>query len=332
MPTRVHETRVVECRRYGVPRAIRNGLQVWLLGACLAGSAGVAAELPPGVVPLSPRRAYFAAEEVTFQFGAGPGLPAPLTRLTAELFYADHAVLREELPPALPVRFTWRLPEAKPGVVLDLALVLTASGAADARARYQQPLHLYGRPQTADRQAALTALKLTVYSPGDERLPAALRQAGIPFTRVDRLRDVDSHWLLASALDFAAFPALTDDLLALAGGGTSVLILPPFAGPVPLSRGGLAAMSFAGPAVLRERDARADLVGWSAAGPVLAGGASLRPLGEGVGLRLAPDGAWPWVSLRVGGGQVIFCGFDLTTHAAAHPTPVAFLLRLLLDA
>ena len=298
------------------------GVPGWTRG----GRRRAAAPLVPG----SPRQAYFAEEEVTFRFGAGAGLPAGLTRVTAELYYARRALRRQELPLALPIEFTWRLPPAKPGTVLDLELVLTTLGADGGRARYAQPLYLYGRPQTAARQAALAAVKLTVYAPGDERLPAALRQAGIPFTRVDRLRELDSRWLLASHLDFAAQPGLSGELLALAGQGTSVLVLPPFTGPVPLARAPLTAMAFAGPSRLRELEPRADLVAWSAAGPLTVAGASLQPLGEGVGLQLAADGPWPWVSLQVGAGQVIFCGFDWVTHAAGHPTPVALLLRLLL--
>ena len=321
---------VVGNRRTGGPRGPRGWRGAVLCGACLVGLAGAAAEPPPALVPASPRRAYFAEEEVTFRFGAGAGLPAGLTRVTAELFYAERTLRRQELPLALPVEFTWRLPSAKPGAVLDLELVVTASGAGGARARYAQPLSLYGRPQTAARQAALAAVKVTVYAPGDERLAAALRQAGIPFTRVDRLRDLDSRWLLASHLDFAAQPGLSNELLALAGQGTSVLVLPPFTGVVPLPRPPLTAMAFAGPARLRELDPRADLAAWSPAGPLSVAGAALHPLGEGVGLQLAADGPWPWVSLQVGAGQVIFCGFDWVTHAAGHPTPVALLLTLLL--
>ena len=240
------------------------------------------------------------------------------------------------------VEIPLRIPDVKPGVVMDASLEVAVgpAGAGDGGASAARRLWVFPDDPFADRRDWLKGLSIRLFDPAG-KTAEVFRQANVPaefVDRVDALAGAGTNLIVVGeGVSFEEYRGLAEVLTRAAAAGARVLCLAPANGrfampgmggadlPVPRS------VAFRQHDVIRELDKRLDAEAWSPDGKVAA--CRLNPVGDRgpVVCEVTVDGpGWPWVDIAFdGGGRLLVCGFAVIGKWDAGPTPRFLFAKML---
>lgn len=248
-------------------------------------------------------------------------------------------LLRGESPVAAeadkPGRLTVRLkaPSVKPGVILPLVVVLTVHGDdGQITATLEKNLWVFPTDPFAERSQWLKDLKITLFDPAG-KTREALDKLHVPFEETRNVAALpeltDGMVLVGEGVSFAEYRDLPEALLKTAAKGLPVLCLAPEAGTFPLP--GAEALPAAPSSVMIARneiitklDKRLDAEGWGLDGNPIVGSLSVKVEDGNMVAEVQKGGrGWPWLDVQfpTKRGRLIVCGFGVSRHSDANPTP-----------
>ncbi len=312
--------------------AVLAAVTTWILGTC----AVLAADGPGAQLTWrEPWAGRFAGREhqLHLDVRAAPGFRGTL----AWEFTAQTAVvLRREVVVVVPEAGTTTVtldlpaPEVKPGAVVSASVRVSLLGPErTAVATAVHELRLFHADAFASVKETLNQRAIAVFDP-DGVLTKRLTGAGL---KVRDMRTLDaiaqeSAGLLIVNGSGASSRGLFDVLLAAAGRGVRVLLLPALEQtfPLPGTVGGEpplpTALHLRQADVLREWDKNLDTGGWPPAGAGPLCGVRIDAARAGVVSETVPagPGVWPWVEVVYPkGGRLLICAFPILETWEAGP-------------
>jgi len=242
---------------------------------------------------------------------------------------------RPDAPGQVEIRL--KLPEAKPGIVLELSLAVSL-GEDNEGSRAVKQLWIFPKDPFLDQRQWLENLKISLFDP-EKKTARVLTEMKIPFTET---RDVSSvregTLIIGEGVSFREFRRLPKNMADAASRGVAVLCLAPAAGEmmIPgLEPGGTLQpqrLTLGRLDIIKEFDARLDATSWPPDGKIISG--SILPTGRrsGISGEVSPDArGWPWMiaTFGEGDGRLVLCGFAIIEKWESGPTPRFFFKQVL---
>lgn len=271
---------------------------------------------------LSPdRHAFFAEQAAVFQLQGATQGPVNL-----RLVHEQRTLWSQHYEPAPVVSVQIPMPTVKPGVIMSLSLQVTL-GESGVEPDLHYPLYVFSRELVGQ---AVVPSAITIYGPDAGQVAETLGALGFEVQQVTSLQVDLGDWLICTGLRFDRLPSLYSDLLAVAAGGTNILVIPPFTGNAFWQTEQVDRLTLAKADHLQTLDKRLDTHYWSAAGPVISHTAEFSRRGAAPFFRFQKsDQAWAWIETARAGHGITVCGFDIMTHIDENPSALWLLLSLL---
>ena len=259
---------------------------------------------------------------------------ATLARQERELVVAPGAAATTE------VRL--QMPEAKEGVVADLALAFAVFDANGKQVgACVKPVFLFPSDAFQGRKEWFRDLHVRVFDP-EKKTAGRLTREELAFELVanaDTIADMTNGVLIVGeGVSFKDYRGLWGDVVRAAARGTRVLCLAPAAGSIDLPLGAgsdlprATSFQLRDQTVIHQLDKRLDAVAWPPDGRTCASGLAIQgERGPVVAEVVAPDQGWPWLDLEFPGGRgrVIVYTFAVVDKWETGPAPRFLLTRIL---
>ncbi len=318
----------------------------WVIALLLLPIAESTAANDVEIIDHKPWHDYFGGQETVFRFGLSAVRPVE-GLLTWRFVVFGATGVRGEQPlvidaaQPLTVDISLRLPEPKPGVIVDALLEIAVIDDSDhqSMAVHEKKVRIYPNNPFYEQTVWLEQQDIHLFDP-ENTIADQLTELGVPFTPVSNLAALqdcrDGILIVGEAISFRDYRGLFAETLVMASRGMRVLCLAPAAGEIELPGMGASSLPhpysirFHGPEIISHYDKKLDHISWPPDGRIVAAGINLEGArGKVLGQVERQAGAWPWIEFEyANGGRLILCGLAIMEKWDATPTPRFLLFEI----
>ncbi|MFZ2656549.1 MAG: hypothetical protein WAX69_16570 [Victivallales bacterium] len=247
--------------------------------------------------------------------------------LSWNLKYSGRTIAAAELaiPESGSLELKFTFPEIKDGV----------SGAAElvcrvGESKLQKNIFFFSPNPFSQKKKIFENMKIGLWSPeGDDSARKLLGSLGVATTDVANFADFKGELLIVCGIDLGNFPGLEKELVNICSSGSSILIINPAGGILPLKTESFRNMIFSRNEKIMDFDKKLDSDKWGDAFPNEKS-LNLVPSDNGVAVVVADNRTgFTFMSAKIGKGELVICTWDIFGKIEKSPTPVYLLEKMM---
>jgi len=179
---------------------------------------------------LSGQTTFYTGQEYTLLLDKGDNFWESADSLNIRISYANKVILERNSSAEFPVKFQFKYPKLRPGVVADAVLTVSAYYKGKMqKGIYQKKLYFYSKE--VDGQSLLKKEELGVLDQTENSdLIKFMDDQRILYSRIHSLSGFKGKWVICAGLNFEIGAGLFDELYSMVSSGVSMLVLPPIKG------------------------------------------------------------------------------------------------------
>jgi hypothetical protein len=306
-----------------------------------------AADASAVIVPVERWSCLFGGQETTLHFRIVKQKAAPVVDGRIQWHYTanQRTLARGEFEigrgDRAQAEITLRIPKVRDGVIFgtELAIAFVPRGEKVEAATLDKTLWLFPEDPFVDQRETLKKRELSLFDPGC-RTAELFEKIELPHRRIRNaaaLGDPTNHSyvIVGEGTSLIRNRGLAERLLSFAAAGSTVLMLAPSEGVLPLpgqdGEPQPGELRFRQHDVIREFDKRLDSKSLPGISDFAGSKVGLQTRLSRIGMEVSEDGNWPWFTIEYPEtkGRFVFCGFNLIKHWNNGPTPRFLLDRIL---
>ncbi|HCE44985.1 MAG TPA: hypothetical protein DET40_15705 [Lentisphaeria bacterium] len=238
------------------------------------------------------------------------------------------AAAEQAVPETGIVELKFAFPEIKDGVNATAELVCTSGDK-----KLVKNIFFFSQNPFAFKKKIYEKMKIGLWAPsGDASVKKLLESLGVVTADVANFAGFKEKLLIIAGIDFSNFSGLDKELVNICSAGTTILIINPQAGSLPLKTENFKNMIFSRNEKIMDFDKKFDVERW---GDSMPNDKTMKliPFDDGVGVEINNNkNGFAFISAKIGKGELVICTWEIFGKADKSPTPLYLLEKLMSEA